>query len=68
METNLTINFIFKKTKTMPRGIGGSVLRARTQLSRAGTNKVASWKGKPQCRDSLCENPATLSILEFQGL
>ena len=45
--------------KTMPYGTRGSVLWVRTQLSGAGTNKVASWKEKPQCQDSLGKNPAT---------
>ena len=41
----------------MPRSV--SVLRVWTQPNSAGMNKVASWKEKPQCHDSLCENPAT---------
>ena len=43
----------------MPHGLQGSLLWVQTQLSRAGRNKVASWKEKPRCHDSLCKNPAT---------
>ena len=35
----------------MPRGIRGSVLWVRTQLSSAGRNTAASWKEKPLCDD-----------------
>ena len=45
----------------MPRGVQGSVLWARTQLSSPGRNKAASWKDKTQYPESLCENPATLT-------
>ena len=47
--------------KTTPRGVRGSVLRVRTQLSGAGGNKAASWKEKPGCHDSLCENSAPVT-------
>ena len=38
--------------------VQGSILQVETQLSRAGKNKVASWKEKPQCQ-TLCKNPAS---------
>ena len=40
----------------MPRGVQSSVLWVQTQLSDAGRNKVASWKEKLWCHNSVGES------------
>ena len=57
--------FLKKNYATGYSGLNSDI-QGSTQLSGAGRNNVASWKEKPWCHDSLCENPATLLVL-FPG-